>query len=199
MKLRKLIVGAYAANCYILIDEKESKSVVIDPGDDVKDIIDAIDASKTKVGYILLTHGHADHTSAAEEIRNKYNAPIAISREDYNMMKSRELMYGKLIDEVDIYIEDNQMFEFGNIKLKALYTPGHTPGGVSFLGENMVFTGDTLFKRSVGRTDFTGGDFNAIMDSIKNRLMTLPDEMVVFPGHGSKTSIKEEKMHNPFL
>lgn len=199
MKLKKLVVGAYAANCYILIDEKESKCIIIDPGDNARGIINALDASKAKVEYILLTHGHADHTSAAEEIRNKYDAPIAISKADCDMMESGELMYGRPIDEVDIYIEDNQVFEFGNIKLKALCTPGHTPGGVSFLGENIVFTGDTLFQNSVGRTDFKGGSFDVIIDSVKNRLMTLPDETIVLPGHGLKTSIKEEKMYNPFI
>ncbi len=199
MKLKKLIVGAYWTNCYIVIDEEESKCAVIDPGDNVEDIIRAIDDSKAKVEYILLTHGHADHTGAAKEIKSKYNAPIAVNREDYNMMKSGEFMYGNLIDEVDIYIEDNDVFEVGNIKLKTLYTPGHTPGGVSFFTGDTVFTGDTLFLYSVGRTDFKGGNHNTLINSIKSKLIVLPDETVVLPGHGPQTSIGQEKMENPFL
>lgn len=199
MKLRKLIVGVYAANCYILSDEDAAECVVIDPGGDVKDIINAIDDSKSKVKYILLTHGHADHTEGAEQIKNRYNAPIGINKSDYEMMKKRDLMYGTMTAEPDIYFKDNQVFEIGNINLKTIFTPGHTPGGVSFLTENLVFTGDTLFQGSVGRTDFPGGDFEAIIGSIKNRLMILPDETEVLPGHGLKSFIGKERIYNPFL
>jgi glyoxylase-like metal-dependent hydrolase (beta-lactamase superfamily II) len=104
-----------------------------------------------------------------------------------------------MTEEPDIYFKDNQIFEIGDMKLKVVFTPGHTPGGVSFLVENLAFTGDTLFQGSVGRTDFAGGDYNTIIASIKNRLMVLPDETEVLPGHGLKSFIGKEKIYNSFL
>jgi glyoxylase-like metal-dependent hydrolase (beta-lactamase superfamily II) len=199
VKLRKLTVGVYAANCYILSDEDTDECVVIDPGADLEDVINAIDDSKCKVKYILLTHGHADHTGASEQVRSRYNAPIGINKSDYAMMQKKEIMYGTMSKEPDIYFKDNQIFEIGNMKLNVIFTPGHTPGGVSFFVKDLVFTGDTLFQGSVGRTDFPGGDFNAIIDSVKNRLMALPDDTKVLPGHGLKSSIGKEKIYNPFL
>ncbi|MCI1944286.1 MBL fold metallo-hydrolase [Clostridium luticellarii] len=199
MKLRKLVVGVYAANCYILSDENTAECAVIDPGGDLNDILKVIDASKCKVKYILLTHGHADHMEAAEQVKSRYNAPIGINKLDYEMIQRGELMYGTMTEEPDIYFKDNQIFEIGDMKLKVVFTPGHTPGGVSFLVENLAFTGDTLFQGSVGRTDFAGGDYNTIIASIKNRLMVLPDETEVLPGHGLKSFIGKEKIYNSFL
>lgn len=199
MKLRKLVVGVYAANCYILSDENTAECAVIDPGGDLNDILKVIDASKCKVKYILLTHGHADHMEAAEQVKSGYNAPIGINKLDYEMIQRGELMYGTMTEEPDIYFKDNQIFEIGDMKLKVVFTPGHTPGGVSFLVENLAFTGDTLFQGSVGRTDFAGGDYNTIIASIKNRLMVLPDETEVLPGHGLKSFIGKEKIYNSFL
>jgi glyoxylase-like metal-dependent hydrolase (beta-lactamase superfamily II) len=199
VKLRKLIVGVYAANCYILSDENAAECAVIDPGGDLNDIVNAIDASRCKVKYILLTHGHADHTGAADQIKSEYKALIGINKLDYEMMQRKDLMYGTIAGEPDIYFKDNQIFKVGDIRLKVIFTPGHTPGGVSFLAENLVFTGDTLFQGSVGRTDFPGGNFDAIIDSIKSKLMILPDDTKVLPGHGLKSSIGKEKIYNPFI
>ncbi|WP_373844697.1 MBL fold metallo-hydrolase [Clostridium sp.] len=199
MKIESLVVGSYGTNCYILIDEGSLQCAVIDPGGDALQIIKALDDSKCKVKYILLTHGHIDHTGAVAEIKNKYNAPIAISEKDYKMMQQGAFVYGNIGNDAPIYIEDNQVFEIGDIKLKAVYTPGHTPGGVSFITDKVIFSGDTLFQSSIGRTDFPGGDFETIIDSIKTKIMVLPDETVVLSGHGPQTFVGEEKMHNPFL
>ncbi|MFL0194383.1 MBL fold metallo-hydrolase [Clostridium sp. WILCCON 0269] len=199
MKIKSLVVGSYGTNCYILIDEDKLQCAVIDPGGEASHIIKAIDDSKCKVKYILLTHGHIDHTGAVAEIKYKYNAPVAISEKDYKMIQQGAFVYGNIGSEVPIYIENNQVFEIGDIKLKAVNTPGHTPGGMSFLVDKVVFSGDTLFQGSIGRTDFPGGDFKTIIDSIKSKLLVLPDETVVLSGHGSETLIGEERVHNPFL
>lgn len=199
MKIKSLVVGDYGTNCYILIDEQSMQCAVIDPGGDASNIVKSIEDSKCKVKYILLTHGHMDHTGAVLEIKNKYNVPVVISEKDYKMVQQRTFVYGNIGNEIPLYIKDNQVFEIGNIKLKAIYTPGHTPGGVSFLTDGVIFSGDTLFQGSIGRTDFPGGDFKAIIDSIKTKIMILPEDTVVLSGHGPKTSVGEEKKYNPFL
>ena len=115
------------------------------------------------------------------------------------MIKNGEFIYGNIAGKVDKYINEGDTFKIGNSEIKCIHTPGHTPGGVCFLVDSMVFTGDTLFASSIGRTDFAGGDFDTIIKSIKDKLMVLPDETTVLPGHGSESSIGREKIHNPFL
>ncbi|MBP2032509.1 glyoxylase-like metal-dependent hydrolase (beta-lactamase superfamily II) [Clostridium algifaecis] len=200
MKIKRMPVGMYLANCYILLDEDSNECAVIDPGGNTEIIKSAMDDLKiNKVKYILLTHGHADHTESVVDIKNLYGAEVYINEQDYNMMKRRSYMYGNVDEAVDNFINDGDVFNVGKLKVKALYTPGHTPGGVSFLVDDIVFTGDTLFCQSVGRTDIEGGDFDTIIKSIKEKLMVLPEYTIVLPGHGDKTSIEREKISNPFL
>lgn len=199
MKIKGIPVGAYAANCYIIIDEKTKACVVMDPGGDEEDLIKYIKEEKAEVKYILLTHGHADHTEAALKLKEEFNAPLCISVEDYEMIKKGEFMYGNIYGKVDKYIKEGDNFKAGNMDIKCTHTPGHTPGGFCFLIDNCVFTGDTLFAGSIGRTDLSGGDFETIIKSIKDKLMILNDEVKVFPGHGPKSSIGKERVHNPFL
>ncbi|MCH3962895.1 MAG: MBL fold metallo-hydrolase [Clostridium sp.] len=200
MKIQRMSVGMYAANCYIVLDENSNECAVIDPGGDsevIKNALKAMNAGKVK--FILLTHGHADHTGAALDIKNSFNAPIYCNKEDYNMMKRGTFMYGNVHDSVDEFLKDGDKLTFGGLEIKVIYTPGHSPGGVCFLVDNVVFTGDTLFSGSIGRTDMEGGDFDTLIDSIKNRLMILPDNTVVLPGHEGESSIGRERNSNPFL
>lgn len=199
MKIKRIPAGIYAANCYILIDEDTKEAAVIDPGGDADDIIKAVNDEGVVVKYILLTHGHTDHTGGAEEIKREYNAPIYISKEDYNMIEEGQYMYGEIAGKIDGYIEESETFEIGKLKIKFIHTPGHTPGGMCFLVNGVLFTGDTLFAGSIGRTDFAGGDFDTIIKSIKNKLMILPEDTNVLPGHGAESTIGREKVHNPFL
>jgi Zn-dependent hydrolases, including glyoxylases len=199
MQIKRIPVGAYAANCYILMDEDTKESAIIDPGEDVHNLIKAITDMKARVKYILLTHGHADHTGAAVQLKNEFNSPLYINEQDYQMINNGEFMYGDVAGEVDKYISEGDTFKLGNSEIRCILTPGHTPGGVCFLVDNMIFTGDTLFAGSIGRTDLAGGDFDIIIKSIKEKLMKLPDDITVLPGHGSESSIGREKMHNPFL
>lgn len=204
MEIKRIPAGIYAANCYILTDLNNKISIVLDPGGDAPDLIRYIDSIGTKVSAILLTHGHADHTGAAAELQQKYAVQIYVNEEDYYMMASHEYMYGyDLVEKVNKekfhFLNNEEIINFGDLSLKCIFTPGHTKGGVSFLAGNDLFTGDTLFLNSIGRTDFEGGDYEEIIASIKMQLLPLGDDKVVYPGHGPKTSIKNEKLNNPFL
>lgn len=199
MKLKRIPAGVYAANCFILMDEDTKEAAIIDPGGDSEDLIKAANEMGAKVKYILLTHGHIDHTGAALQLQEEYKVPIYISEKDYRMMENGEYIYGDVIGKVDKFLNEGDTFKVGSIEIKCIETPGHTPGGICFLVEDAVFTGDTLFAGSIGRTDLAGGDFDAIISNIKNKLMILPDNITVFPGHGPQSSIGRERVHNPFL
>lgn len=201
MIIKRIPAGVYAANCYLLMDDNTLETAVIDPGGDVDDIIKAIENLQAKVRYILLTHGHTDHTGGVQDLKDKYNVPVCISEKDEQMIKNGEYIYGPLINggNADIHLKHGDVLKIGNLNLKCIETPGHTPGGMCFLVENVVFTGDTLFAGSIGRTDFAGGDYDTIIRSIKNNLIVLDEDTKVLPGHGPESSIKREKIHNPFL
>lgn len=200
MEIKKVIAGIYGANCYIVMDKDTSEAVVIDPGGDVDDIVKVIKNIGAKVKYIFLTHGHVDHTSGVSELKEITNAVVCISKKDDDLITKGEYLFGPLIKGgADKLLSDGDIIKISNIQIKCVDTPGHTPGGMSFLIGNCAFTGDTLFAGSIGRTDFIGGDFNAIINSIKSKLLCLPDDTIVYPGHGSGSTINKEKLNNPFL
>lgn len=199
MEVKIIPAGIYDANCYILFDEKTKEAAVIDPGGDTDLILDEIKLLDANVKMILLTHGHADHTGGVVELRDKFKCSVYINEKDSEMIKKNIPIYGKENENGDKYISDGDILKFGEITIKCLETPGHTPGGMCFLTDKAVFTGDTLFYRSVGRTDFEGGDYDTLINSINTKLMNLPEELYVFTGHGPRTSIGFEKKCNPFL
>lgn len=199
MQVKRIPAGIYAANCYILMDEDTKESAVIDPGGDANDLIKAIKAMNANVKYILLTHGHTDHTGGVLDLKQEFKAPVYINEVDYEMIKSGEYIYGDIKGKVDSFISDGDILKLGTKEVKIIHTPGHTPGGVCFLVDNMLFTGDTLFAGSIGRTDLGGGNFETIIKNIKEKLMILPDEVIVLSGHGGESSIGRERLHNPFL
>ena len=199
MKLKRIPAGIYAANCYILMDEETKEAVMIDPGGDVDDLKKAVGEFGCSVKYILITHGHLDHTGGVSELSKAYNAPIAISNIDEKMASDDQYMFGKFYKKADFNISEGDVFKIGKSEIKCIETPGHTPGGVCFLVDNLLFTGDTLFSGSIGRTDLTGGDFDSLISNIKTKLIVLPEDTIVLPGHGPESTIKREKMHNPFL
>ncbi|WP_346354161.1 MBL fold metallo-hydrolase [Azotosporobacter soli] len=205
MQAIMLQVGALGTNCYILYCEKTLQAAVIDPGGDAAEIMNEIGRRNLTVAYILNTHGHADHIGANDEIKARTNAPICIHEADAAMLTSAQknlsLYIGQQIsgNQADRLLADGDLIELGEIKLTVVHTPGHTPGGICFVGEDFVFSGDTLFAQSVGRTDFPGGSHVQLVNSIKNKLMALPDAMQVFPGHGPATTIGEERTMNPFI
>lgn len=202
MKLLRIPAGPLATNCYILIDEETKESAVIDPGGDADKLISAIERNEAKVKYILLTHGHFDHTGAVIKLKNKLNVPVYITKEDYDMVQSKtsELFYMEGNDNsINNFIAEDTVFNIGSTEIECIFTPGHTPGGVCFYFNNILISGDTLFNGSVGRTDFVGADHKTLINSIKTKLVDLPGDTVVYPGHGGETTIAREKAYNPYF
>lgn len=200
MEIKKVVVGMYGANCYIVMDKNTNEAVVLDPGGDVDDIVKVINTIGAKVKYILLTHGHMDHTSGVARLKTITKAVVCISKKDDDLITKGEYLFGPLIKGgADQVLSDGDIINIASIKITCVDTPGHTPGGMSFLIKNCVFTGDTLFTGSIGRTDFPGGDFNTIINSIKSKFMCLPGSTLVYPGHGPGSTINNEKLNNPFL
>lgn len=192
MILEIMPVGMLAANCYILGCEETKEAVMIDPGGDALGLLSKIKKLDLNIKYIILTHGHYDHTGAINEIKEKTNAPIAIHKLDKKILEDEN-------KSADMYLKDGDELSIGSIKLKIIHTPGHSPGGISILMDGAIFTGDTLFAGSIGRTDFYKGDMEQILSSIKNKLFLLPEETKVYPGHGPASTIGSEKNTNPFF
>ena len=205
MVLIRLIVGPLQVNCYILADEKTKEAVVIDPGDDAVDILKIINEKGFTVKYIINTHAHFDHVGANKALKEATGAQLLLHEADAPVLatvskQSRSFGLSPVISPpADRYVKHGDVITAGEVALKILHTPGHTPGGISLLEEGMVFTGDSLFAGSIGRTDFPGGDLLTLINSIKTNLMILPDDTKVFSGHGPASTIGEERRENPFL
>lgn len=198
MIIKAIPAGIYDANCYIVMDEKTKDAVVLDPGGDGEMIERAIKDMGANVKGILLTHGHMDHVGGVEYLSDKLNAPFYISKIDEEYMEKDNYVFGS-IRNANGYLENGNDLSFGSLNIKVIATPGHTKGGLCFLIEDKLFTGDTLFQGSIGRTDFIGGSFPEIINSIKTKLLPLGDEIEVYPGHGPKSSIGYEKGYNMYL
>lgn len=198
MIIKRIPAGIYAANCFLLMDDPTKNTAIIDPGGDGDDIIKEIEKLGAKPQFILLTHGHFDHVGAVDELREKYNIPVYINKNDEELINSGVEVFGK-IGSPNNPLSDNMIISLGELKIKCIETPGHTPGGMCFLIQDALFTGDTLFAGSIGRTDFVGGDFNSIIKNIKSKLLVLKDDVKVYPGHGLTTTIGVERVSNPFL
>lgn len=200
MIVKKMMAGIYGANCYIVMDEETKEAVVLDPGGDVDDIEKVLQSLGAKVKYIALTHGHFDHTTGVDGLQAITKAEVAIGKEDNEMILKDVQYYGPFIEGgAHITLNHGDSLNFGKHTVKVIHTPGHTPGGVCFLIENMLFSGDTLFKGSIGRSDLAGGDGETLIRNIKERLVVLPKETIVYPGHGPSTTIGDEELYNPFL
>jgi glyoxylase-like metal-dependent hydrolase (beta-lactamase superfamily II) len=203
--IKELAVGMLMANCIILGCEKTREAAVIDPGDETERILLSLADSKLKLKYIINTHGHFDHVGGNKEMKEATDADILIHFLDAPMLSqlsSDATLFGFSAENSpppDRTLEDNDTISFGEIRLKVIHTPGHSPGGISLYIDNKVFVGDTLFSGSIGRSDLPGGDFNTLISSIKNRLFDLGDDVKVFPGHGPNTTIGREKHSNPFV
>lgn len=202
MKVVRIPAGPLDTNCYIVIDEDTKETAIIDPGGNEDRLISVLDKEQANPKYILLTHGHFDHTGAVMSLKNKYQVPVFIAKEDYELVhsKNNELFYMENYDGSSMdFITEETVFELGKGKINCIKTPGHSPGGVCFYVDSILFSGDTLFQRSIGRTDFYGGDYGTLVNSIKTKLMVLPENTTVLPGHGEETTIGLEGQYNPFL
>lgn len=204
MILKELKINTWVGdltNCYIVFDEKSKETIVIDPGGEVDKIGNMLDILNAKVKYIYLTHCHGDHIGGVNDLKKKYGGKILIHRiesENLNNPQINLCNYIGMADielDVDSRVDDKDLIHIGDIELEVIYTPGHTKGGTSLYcaKQKMLFSGDTLFKGTWGRTDLPTSSLEDIMDSIINRLLVLPDDTIVYPGHGKATMIKEEK------
>ena len=204
MILKELKINTWVGdptNCYIVFDEDSKETMVIDPAGDVDKIVELINILGGKLKYIYLTHCHGDHILGVTELKNKCGGKILIHREDSEGLNDAGInltpyIIEKTIElEADSRIDDNDLIHLGNLEFRVIHTPGHTKGGTSLYceKEGLLFSGDTLFRGTWGRTDCPTGSLEDIMDSIVNKLMKLPDDTICYPGHGLSTKIRDEK------
>ena len=207
MEIKRLILGMVRTNCYIVYTEDTKKAVIIDPAADSKRITEEVSALGVTPEAVLLTHGHFDHMLAAESLRNGYHIPVCILEEDAELLKNPELNCSQLFLRMtygisaDEFLKDGQQLTYLDGKLKVIATPGHTAGSCCYWAEeeNILFSGDTLFEGSVGRTDLPTGQAARLSESIREKLFVLPGNTLVLSGHGLETTIEEEKQHNPYV
>ena len=202
-----LPVGPLQCNCSVIGDESTREAMVIDPGDDIDDIIAVIDEHKLQVKQIVITHAHIDHVGGAMKLRAKTGAPILLNQNDYTLLRMLDVQAAWIgvpppgnVD-IDHSIGELDKVQAGSLVAQVMQTPGHTEGSIClyFPAQKKLIAGDTLFAGSIGRTDLPGGSFEKIISSLHEKLLTLPDETIVVPGHGPLTSIGEERDSNPFL
>jgi hydroxyacylglutathione hydrolase len=205
MILETITVGPFLENCYVI--GTEATGAIIDPGDEATRIALAVEQTGLEISQILVTHAHIDHVGAVAALAEEYACPVLMHAEAEPMLRqvptqamTMGLRFGK-VPAADRYIEDEEILDVGGLRLKSLYTPGHAPGHLALYveDEGVVVSGDILFAGSVGRTDLFGGSMEVLMRSINERLLTLPNETRVYPGHGPPTTIGDERAHNPFL
>ena len=205
MKIIAMEVGVIGTKCYVVINEEQKKGVVIDPGGDADQILEKIKQKGITIEAIFLTHGHSDHIMAVDEVREVTGAKVYISEADADMLtkaSSNLSVYmgaGREFKAADEFLIDGETITAAGLKFQVVATPGHTKGGICLLCGDTVFCGDTIFSESIGRTDLPGGSYSQILHSIKTKIMVLPDEMKLLPGHGPATTIGWERRRNPFL
>jgi hydroxyacylglutathione hydrolase len=205
--IRALLVGIIQTNCYLIGDEVSREGAVIDPGGDPEPILAAIEAEGLTIRYILNTHAHFDHMAANGSLLAATGARLAVHPADLELLATGGggrwfgLLSSIYSPTPEIELSDGQELALGELRIKVLHTPGHSPGHVAFYlsNEGVLFSGDALFQNSIGRTDLPGGDRATLVASIRHQFLALPDETVVYPGHGPDTTIGDERSHNPYL
>jgi glyoxylase-like metal-dependent hydrolase (beta-lactamase superfamily II) len=202
-----LPVGPLQCNCSVIGDEATHEAMVIDPGDDIEDIVSILSKHKLKVKQIVITHAHIDHVGGAMKLRALTGAPVLLNQNDSALLKMLDVqaawigMAAPGDVKIDGELAHGANLSVGNLSANVIHTPGHTEGSVClyFPDEKLLIAGDTLFAGSIGRTDLPGGSLEKIMRSLHQRVLALPDETIVIPGHGSQTTIAEEREGNPYL
>ncbi|MDD5155165.1 MAG: MBL fold metallo-hydrolase [Candidatus Omnitrophica bacterium] len=205
MILESVPVGAYHANCYILARQAGSGAIIIDPGDEEDKIRKMLNKHKLKPAFIVNTHGHADHIGCDD----KFGVPVYVHEKDLALLSSPQLNMSDFLgssyrvkSQIKT-VKEGSLLESDGIQLEVIHLPGHTPGGMALLMKKpqnkILFTGDSLFRMTIGRADFPGADQDILIRSIKEKLFELPDDTVIYPGHGPTSTIGEEKKNNPFL
>ena len=202
----RYIVGPVCTNCYLLVNHKTGELLVVDPGDQAQLIEKQIEKTGAKPVAILLTHGHFDHAGAAEELADKYQISIYAHEAERETLEDPGLNLCGMIGEhkvyhADIFVKDEEVLNLAGFSIRVFFTPGHTIGGCCYYiaDEKILFSGDTLFQESVGRTDFPRGSASDLIRAIREKLMPLPEDVTVYTGHDESTLIGYERMHNPYL
>lgn len=207
MRITNLPSGALQANTYLAVDEKTNEGFIVDPGGYNKVLTKEVRDNDVNIKYIILTHGHSDHICGVNEHKAEFpDAKIVVYKDEEAMLENPNLNQSPgfgvpYSTKADILVSDGDELKVGDVTLKFIHTPGHTEGGMCIYVKEAkaLFSGDTLFRQSIGRTDFPGGSYKEIMDSIRKKLFLLPDDTNVFPGHMGMTSIGFEKENNPFV
>jgi len=204
MNIKRIVVGVYAVNCYIVYNDNKN-GFIVDPGGDSDDIIKFVDEEKIKLEFILLTHGHADHIGAVKIIKEKYDLPIYTSINEKDLLEDPILNLSKSIPPfkdieliADRWLYDEEIIDFYGEKLYIMETPGHTIGSICILMDGVIFSGDTLFRMSIGRSDLPTGSFDEIINSVK-KLYNLKKDYRILPGHGAESNLQFERENNPFM
>jgi hydroxyacylglutathione hydrolase len=196
--------GPFMKNGYVVACAADRKAVYLDPGDEAGQMISFIESNHLQLEAVIATHGHMDHICGIGEVKKKLDVPVYLHRDDefiYTGLETQSRYFGmsyKPAPPCENYLEDGQVLNFGGLELKVYHTPGHSPGGVCLEAGNNLFTGDLIFAGSVGRTDLPGGDHDVLMNSIRRMIVPLPEERVLWPGHGPRTTVGAELKGNPF-
>ncbi len=206
MIIEQVPVGPLMANCYLMADERSRRAAVIDPGDEEGRILEAINRLRLQVQLIVLTHGHFDHLGAVGAVRAATGAPMAVHEAEQEVVRAAKararLFAGLEIAEPpvpDRLLHEGEVLHVDAHALTVVHTPGHSPGHIALVGDGFALVGDVVFAGSIGRTDLPGGDYKTLMASIAKHILTLPDETVLYPGHGPVTTVGRERATNPFL
>ncbi|MFR6010757.1 MAG: MBL fold metallo-hydrolase [Coprococcus sp.] len=206
IEIKSMTLGMVATNCYLIINKENKEALLVDPADNALRISNVIVENGCTLKAILLTHGHFDHIMALNDLKKRYNVPVYAHEEEEDVLKQSSLNLSGSIGQIyttqaDVYVKDGEHLKLAGLDVIVLYTPGHTKGGVCyyFPEEKVLMSGDTLFHCSIGRTDFPTGSMSQLVRSVKEQLFVLPDDVQVYPGHDSVTSIGYEKQYNPFF
>ena len=206
IEIKSMTLGMVATNCYLIINKETKEALLIDPADNALRISNVIEENVCTLKAILLTHGHFDHIMALNELKKRYNVPVYAHEEEEDVLKQSSLNMSGMIGQIyttqaDIYVKDGEHLKLAGLDIIVLHTPGHTKCGVCYYlpEEKVLMSGDTLFHCSIGRTDFPTGSMSQLVRSVKEQLFVLPDDVQVYPGHDSVTSIGYEKQYNPFF
>ena len=207
MIIKMLAVGPFAANCYVVGSSATKQGMIIDPGAEAGTILKTVRQTGLSIFLIVITHAHIDHVGAVREVQHSTGARFAIHEAEkglalsapIRMLTSLGISPVKSPPRPDRLLKDGDRIDIGDLSFEVLYTPGHSAGGICLSGHGVVFSGDTLFNLGIGRTDFPGMSHERLIDSIREKLMVLPDETIVYPGHGLPTTIGDERRGNPFL